>query len=183
MKNSTYHIIVLFFSSMLMACANGILPQKDPDPQHISGANVDTAQQALAFPGAEGFGKYTTGGRGGKTLIVSNLNDSGPGSLREALNDKSPRTIVFSVSGTISLESPLSIKYGNLTIAGQSAPGDGICIRNYYVNIAADNVMIRYMRFRLGDETKQESDAVGAKGRKNIIIDHCSMSWATDECV
>jgi pectate lyase len=150
-----------------------------------------TQEAAIAFPGAEGFGKYASGGRGGKVYIVTNLNDDGEGSFRKAATANHPRIIVFAISGTIHLNSSISIK-GNATIAGHTAPGDGICMADKSVQLGGDNIIIRYMRFRLGDKRQRQQgqvdgsggeDAFGGSGRKHIIIDHCTFSWSNDECL
>lgn len=137
-----------------------------------------------AFPGAEGYGRFAIGGRGGRVLHVTNLNDSGPGSLREAIEATGPRTIVFDVSGLISLKSKLIIREANefLTIAGQTAPGKGICLRNYtFGGLGARDTVIRFIRLRLGDLAGETMDGMGLAGSDHCIVDHCSISWTIDE--
>jgi len=135
-----------------------------------------------AFPGAEGFGATTPGGRGGKVIAVTNLGDDGPGSFRAACEAEGPRIVVFRVSGLITLTKKLVIKNPYITIAGQTAPGDGICLRNFTFVIATHDVVVRYLRSRLGDLTAQEDDSLTlAAGARNVIIDHCSTTWSIDE--
>jgi len=134
-----------------------------------------------AFPGAEGYGSVTIGGRGGKVIAVTNLNDAGPGSLREACTSKGPRIVVFRVSGTIVLKSPLKISNPYITIAGQTAPGDGICLKDYPLSIDASEVIVRFLRVRVGQASGNDYDTVGGRGQKNVIVDHVSASWSIDE--
>jgi len=165
----TFRSLILFFSAgILVLVPNGFAAETPSVP---------------AFPGAEGYGAMTRGGRGGKVIFVTNLNDAGPGSLREACETEGPRIVVFTVSGTITLESRLRISNPYITIAGQTAPGDGICIRRYPISINASEVIIRYIRVRLGDETDNDADAISGRYHKNIILDHVSASWSIDETV
>ncbi len=136
-----------------------------------------------AFPGAEGAGAYATGGRGGDVYYVTTLADTGAGSLRSGISGApaSGRTICFKVAGNIALNSTLTINRPNLTIAGQTAPGDGICFQDYSFNIAANNVIVRHLRTRLGTNALQEADSMWINAGTNIIVDHLSASWSVDE--
>ena len=138
-------------------------------------------REIVAFPGAEGAGRLSRGGRGGRVLRVTNLDDSGPGSLRAAIEERGPRTILFDVGGTIRLQRPLVIRNGEVTVAGQTAPGGGITLRDYHFEIAASDVVVRYIRSRLGDESGVESDAFTVSRGQRIIVDHVSASWSVDE--
>jgi hypothetical protein len=136
----------------------------------------------LAFPGAEGYGRFALGGRAGRVFHVTHLNDSGPGSLREAVEADGPRTVVFDVSGLISLQSRLVFKNPFLTVAGQTAPGKGICIRNYtFGGLGARDTVVRHVRLRLGDLAGKTMDGMGLASCDHCIIDHCSISWTQDE--
>jgi pectate lyase len=146
----------------------------------LTAQNAAAINQALlAFPGAEGSGCETTGGRGREVRYVTNLNDDGPGSLREAVRDGNC-TIVFGVSGTIDLQSRLVIRATNLTIAGQTAPGSGICLRGRELVIGGSNIIVRFLRLRPGDIRREECDALTVWDANRVIIDHCSLSWSTD---
>jgi len=153
--------------------------------------------QTSAFPGAEGYGKYSLGGRGGKVCFVVNLNDNGPGSLREACNATGPRTVIFRVGGTIPLDSSITIRNPFITIAGQSAPGDGICLKhsgangfgNSLMHVTTHDVIIRYLKLRRGPSAEGEccGDCLSLSNNTtpvyNIIADHLSLSWSTDEAL
>ncbi len=144
---------------------------------------LSAAAQPLAFPEADGYGRFTLGGRGGEVYVVTSLEDQAdkpaPGTLRHAINQKGARTVVFAVSGLIQLQDDLRIKNDSITIAGQTSPG-GICLRGATTRIDADQVIIRYLRFRLG-AVEADDDASSGSRRQDIIIDHCSFSWGIDE--
>lgn len=184
-----YFVMLFLFVIQVgtVSCADSKI-QKDESGDEENGLGP-LDEDAYAFPGAQGGGMNATGGRGGKVYIVTSLDDGNqPGTLRYAVEQKGPRIIVFNVSGTIYLKSDLRIKNNDLTIAGQTAPGDGICIAHYPVSVSANNVIMRYLRFRMGDESilgtaeSDGADALGGRQIENIIVDHCSISWCTDEC-
>lgn len=135
-----------------------------------------------AFPGAQGGGAFSFGGRGGRTIVVTSLEDSGPGTLREACEQGGARIIVFNVAGIIKLKTPLIIRAPYITIAGQTAPGDGICVAGESVWINTHDVVVRYMRFRRGEtNVGRRDDSIGGNPIGNIMIDHVSASWGLDE--
>ncbi len=148
-----------------------------------AGRPTDLPQSDLpAFPGAEGGGAYSFGGRGGRVIVVKNLNDSGPGSLRDACEQGGARIVVFNVAGIIRLKTPLIIRAPYITIAGQTAPGDGVCVAGESVWLNTHDVVVRFMRFRRGETfVGRRDDAIGGNPVGNIMIDHVSASWGLDE--
>jgi hypothetical protein len=157
--------------AILALCASSCTEQKEIAP--------------LAFPTAEGYGASTPGGRGGKVYVVTNLNDEGPGSLREAIEAEGPRTVVFNVDGTIELQKELNISNPFITIAGQTAPGEGICLKNYPLDVkGTHDVIIRGIRVRPGIDSGLEGsniDGIEVSNSQNVILDHCAVSWSNDE--
>ena len=149
----------------------------------ISVAGVN-ARALPAFPGAEGFGAQTSGGRGGKVIPVVNLGDSGPGSLRAACEAAGPRIVIFRVAGIIDLKQSIKVTRPFLTLAGQTAPGDGVCLRGSEFEVRTHDVIVRYLRSRPGAWAGKEVDAIGVgSGSYNVILDHCSATWSVDECL
>ncbi len=161
---------------------SGSLAATEPAPAQLPPLPTWLPDGVPAFPGAWGGGMFTPGGRGGRVIAVTNLDDSGPGSLRAAIETEGPRIVVFRVAGIIQLARNLDIDQPHLTIAGQSAPGDGICIANHSININTHDVVLRHLRVRRGDpQGGQGSDNIGGNPQGNVIVDHCSVSWGRDE--
>ncbi len=176
-------LLLAFLGTGLNASAqNSNATASQPEPGQIPPHPPRLPEGAIpAFPGAWGAGMFTTGGRGGKVIAVTNLNDNGLGSFRAALEAKGPRIVVFRVAGTLKVAGDLNIDNPDITIAGQSAPGDGICIAGT-LNINTYNVIIRHLRVRRGVPVGgQGDDNIGGNPHHHIIIDHCSASWGMDE--
>ncbi len=194
-------IFGLLFTVMLISCENsdepdltqgpGPNPPNPPDPPDPIDFGPDPTggkpEGLPAFPGAEGFGSTTIGGRGGAVVEVTNLNDSGPGSFREAVETAGPRIVIFRTGGTIQLRSKITITEPFITIAGQTAPGDGITFRDADIRISTHDVILRGIRVRVGDVNQTEDwDGIVLHTPfnvevYNVIVDHCSVSWAIDE--
>jgi pectate lyase len=162
------------------------------DPGRRGDMPAPPREGLAAFPGAEGFGATTTGGRGGRVIAVTTTADAGPGSLRAALKEKGPRIVVFRVSGVIENEKPLDVEEPFVTIAGQTAPGDGITLAGEELRIQTHDVVVRHLRVRTGDQRKPRDgwdnrDVInfGHPERRgethDVVLDHCSLSWAVDE--
>ena len=163
----------------VFSAASGYAPAGEKPAANTASA---AASQILAFPGAVGGGKYATGGRGGSVYHVTNLNDSGTGSLRDAVSQPN-RIVVFDVSGTIELKSNI-VCTDNITVAGQTAPGgSGVTLKNYKFGMGGDNIIVRYISSRPGPyaSTSSGNDAWGGAKGSNSIIDHCSMTWSMEE--
>ena len=192
MKSARYLAVVLIAALLLSGCSiwqkEPLIPGNGGDengegsdpPDDNDDHDPIPPAEVPAFPGAEGFGAEATGGRGGRVIFVTNLNDSSPGSLRAAIEASGPRIVVFKVSGIIELNKPLEIKNGDITIAGQTSP-EGITIANRAFRVKAENVIVRHIRVRLGDIKEVEEDAVELDGAYNVVLDHVTASWGIDE--
>lgn len=182
MRHPTRSIVTSLLAGMTI-CGAQITMGQEPQPGLIPPVPPRLPEGVPpAFPGAWGGGMFATGGRGGRVIAVTNLNDSGEGSFRAAVEAEGPRIVVFRVAGIIELKSNIDINNPDITIAGQTAPGDGICIANHSVNINTSNVIMRHLRVRRGrPEGGQGSDNIGGNPIGQIIVDHCSTSWGMDE--
>jgi len=175
-------IWLLCWNASVQAQPAGDARQVIPAPGQVPPLPPRLPEGIPAFPGAWGGGMFTTGGRGGRVIDVTTLSDSGPGSLRAAIQEQGPRIIVFRVAGIIRLTSDIDIENPDITIAGQSAPGDGVCLAGNSLNINTRNVILRHVRVRRGrPEGGQGSDNIGGNPQEQIIVDHCSTSWGMDE--
>ena len=174
----TKYCLIVAFACLFLTLSSTCSVQST-GPAH---GDKQISPKIRAFPGAEGAGMWSVGGRGGKVYEVTNLSDSGPGSLRYAIEAEGNRIVVFRVSGTIALKSFLVIRNPYITIAGQTAPGDGICLKNFGLQVAARHVIVRYIRCRSGDNVGIPMDSLTVRGGSyDVIIDHCSTSWGVDE--